>query len=734
MPKIELSQEELARLAFQDDLTSLYNRRYLYNYLANKIDWAKSDSGPFSLIMFDMDFFKEINDTYGHLTGDHALKHLAQVIKDILRPNDIPIRYGGDEFTVLMPGTDKTTACQLGETMRQKIKDSPLAIKDDKSISMSISGGVASFPQDAHSPEQLIDEADKELYLSKRSGRNRISGGAVVDQELVSEREFRRMKTIPCPVIIGRNEVLKTLSRVLASVTEGENGFILLEGDTGVGKTRILKELDKNLNEQFSISFIRCNEPDRAIPYKPIIAFFKQLIDKKIIPLKTLLSDLSEKYQHELKKVLPALFPKSKETAAAASDAVQDRKLLFEALRELFARLSKKKPLLLLLDEFQNIDLGSLEIINGIIGSDHGHIVFMGTLRASYLGRSESAFPFLARFLGEVSHTGNFQKITVTNLGQPETSRIISTILAKRKVVPEFDEKVYKTTRGNPLFIEELIKNFILKKYLVKGKEWEFRNVIGQDWITSLDALIRENLTLLDKTTARIVDEAAVVGTEIDLSILKGVDNKNAGETLEILDKAKKARVIEEIDPLLKPDQFTFVNQRIQEVTYEALDQDTRKTLHGKIGEIEEKLYASNLDEAAPALAFHFAQAGNKTKAANYEKRAGELAQNIFRSEEAGSYRPEKRGVYKARGWTRRSKISEVIASSTPAEIELRKLKRELLKIRKEKDRASAEESTASQPAKYAGTPIAWNLIVLTIGILLFVIVILVVYLVAAGD
>ena len=121
-----------SRLIFEDELTGIFNRRFLLNYFQYKIPWDALKDHPVSLIMMDLDFFKKINDTYGHPAGDQALVYVATQLKEVAGEAALPVRYAGDEFMILLPDSENRTALQMGGTLLQKVREKHLVLERER--------------------------------------------------------------------------------------------------------------------------------------------------------------------------------------------------------------------------------------------------------------------------------------------------------------------------------------------------------------------------------------------------------------------------------------------------------------------------------------------------------------------------------------------------------------------------------------------------------------------------
>ena len=164
--------DRLERLAALDPLTSIYNRRFGMRRLHEEYGRSLRSNAPMGMMMMDLDHFKQVNDTYGHLTGDRVLIKLSKLARSVLRDGDILVRYGGEEFLAILPGASKQDVKNIAERLRRKVEESSFT-EDDISIKVTISIGAISFPEfDAANEMELVDSADQALYRAKESGRN----------------------------------------------------------------------------------------------------------------------------------------------------------------------------------------------------------------------------------------------------------------------------------------------------------------------------------------------------------------------------------------------------------------------------------------------------------------------------------------------------------------------------------------------------------------------------------
>ena len=173
--ELEFVNLTLKELTIRDGLTGLYNHRHFQETLAVEILRSKRHAKAFSLVFLDVDFFKQYNDTHGHLHGDAVLVALSKLLIAGLRKSDIAVRYGGEEFVLLLPETSKENAFALAGTIREKIAAHPFPGRETQPQGkVTVSMGIAAFPEDGSDSSTLLHRADEALYQAKNGGRNRV--------------------------------------------------------------------------------------------------------------------------------------------------------------------------------------------------------------------------------------------------------------------------------------------------------------------------------------------------------------------------------------------------------------------------------------------------------------------------------------------------------------------------------------------------------------------------------
>lgn len=217
---------------FIDPLTGVYGRDALNQRLQEEIERSCRYQIAFSLILLDLDHFKSINDAFGHSRGDQVLVEFSKRLAGMVRGSDLVFRYGGDEFVILLPHTDKSQAISIAQRLLDEIRSTPFA--GDPPLSLSMSMGIASSPQDANTAQVLFELADKRHYIAKRQGRGRVIGEEIAGGADTPLAEPSRL--------IGCDQALQSLQAFLSALPEQKYGVLQVQGTPGVGKSRFLRE------------------------------------------------------------------------------------------------------------------------------------------------------------------------------------------------------------------------------------------------------------------------------------------------------------------------------------------------------------------------------------------------------------------------------------------------------------------------------------------------------------
>lgn len=185
-------EDQLETLALRDSLTGLFNSRYLWTRMDEQWATGRREKSVSSLVLFDLDYFKRVNDRYGHPVGDEVLKRVGQILQRAARRGDTVARIGGEEFLYFLPNTSTTDAAAIAERIRKTINLTTITADMKRQVKITISAGVAgTIDYDAVTPQALFSMADKALYLAKERGRNRVVVSNISNQDVHEKMEIR---------------------------------------------------------------------------------------------------------------------------------------------------------------------------------------------------------------------------------------------------------------------------------------------------------------------------------------------------------------------------------------------------------------------------------------------------------------------------------------------------------------------------------------------------------------
>ena len=612
--------ENTENLIFIDDLTGLYNRRYLYAQLPVELQMAVKHNYCLWLFMMDIDHFKSINDTYGHLCGDQMIKDLSSIIKENTKTADKKIRYAGDEFTIILPQLDSKDVIKVAERLLLRVRTNVFVEqRTGKELKLTISLGIAGFPNDSSEPTGLINLADKALYLSKQKGRDCISFSSEVKPEIFWKKDL--LERFPCPVFVNREKELSSLEEKIDALGKPSLQFVLISGETGVGKSRLLHELNSRaaaIEGNLCLS-CRCEEKFTAQPFHALgELLYKYFYNLDKLP-EGILSEFSKQEITELSSFMPSI--KDLASGYEAKDGPSTQELGLETcLLKLLKNIAKKfKPLLLFIDDFHFIDSETLHLIASLIKEYKDFPIFIS---AAFSQQDLSSREMVSSPLSGMINADEFQEaLMVLDKLDPENSKaIVSAIFGSSGLSADTFSLVYKITGGNPLFIEELLKFFIDKEFIVYDRgNWKQMSVAPADMPVSIEEAIKKRISGLSQETKQMIAKAAAIGEVFQVDFLQSIDSEDKGYLLDLIESAKKVGLIyEKQGP--SHNEFSFAAGKMRDIIFNSTDDEQLKHFYSRIAQIKEKVQPEQLPAVAGELYYNFKKAKDWQKADYYSK------------------------------------------------------------------------------------------------------------------
>ncbi|MFH1457843.1 MAG: diguanylate cyclase [Candidatus Omnitrophota bacterium] len=618
---------------FIDPLTGMYNRYYLFQFLPKELEKARLGNYPLAFLMIDLDGFKKINDTHGHLCGDEVLKQLSGIFKMRIRATDAMVRYAGDEFALLLPAANTEKAKLIAQQLIDDVRNFKFKGPDNQELHNTLSIGYAIFPVDADEQFKLIDLADKALYLSKQKGKNRVSYAKDVTLEEVSS--LVAMDAFPCRNFIDREQELNKLKQIYEIVLVSNSlQAACVSGSTGIGKSRMLSELRNHLQDKAAI--INCEGTLRHVqdPYHALaqgIGDYLERIKMDSLDVKTILSRVPFEELAELSLLVPQLAGLVEKPQRPGLDN-KARFLLFKAFLDFLFELNKLSPVLLVFDDVQFVDKASLELARYLIKQEKNkkmYLVFSLNQEKWVELNKESGFHEL---WPQIKSGDNFTEIILGNLSKDDLVKMINVIFPNLGDSRDFLEIMYSTTSGNPCFVEEILKSLLESGYIIYQEgHWHLtKEITPQDIPASLEDVVKRRVKNLDEETKEMILQAAVIGEAFDMDLLKKMGNQNEGFLLELVHRAKKMRLVDERDV----GKFQFTHKNVQDALYSELGESQRKELHYRIAQTLAEQHKDNLYNVAGELAFHFSKAPQNEDTLKYNRVFSNMTSELFDSYE----------------------------------------------------------------------------------------------------
>lgn len=580
-----------------DDLTGCYNRRFLYYWIENEIKRATRFGTKFTLILLDMDDFRDINNNFGHSEGDKVLIEFSSFLQTNIREVDNLVRYGGDEFLILMPNTDEKGAIELAQRILNNLNEIKIL-----GYQICCSIGFSVFPDDGTIAETLINQADSLMYQAKKQGKSRIG----LKQEIVKKLQ------IPSPITIGRDDESNWCLGQLKNYNT-----IFIAGEAGIGKTRLAFEIKERLKTPILLKG-NAYAALSSVPYHPFKNMFNELINKDFDLIERVFKQMPEIYQSEIKKILPA-----EHMVRIPQTEGLDKYRLYNSVSEFMSKISEifsPDVTILLIDDLHWADRPSCELFDFLIRSIKDNIRILGTYRVEEIKDSP-----LSDFWGIWAREKLYTQLTLLPLNKTQSNQLLEKIMG---TIPSSAANfIYHESGGNPFYLEEILRELERQQKIYwNGREWVFAKSLNVMIPSSIEETIKRKLKFLEPEIKKYLEIAAVFGQEFNAATIATASKRNVGQILDAIDELCRLGFIKENTP----DNFFFSEDVVLQIVYKNILKGDLIQYHKGMGETIEIMYRDVLLNYFEQLATHFTIANDSLKALYYSKKAALKAKDNY--------------------------------------------------------------------------------------------------------
>jgi diguanylate cyclase (GGDEF)-like protein len=580
---------------YKDTLTGVYNRRFLDIRVKRGAKKYIKTKQPFSVIMLDIDRFKEINDTRGHIKGDEVLKEFAVFLVDSLRDTDQVVRYGGDEFVCILPHTRRKNARFVFERLMQDCRNRKFA-----GLKITFSVGIASHPDDGLKFTQLIETADAALYEAKRQGRDRIG-------EITEIRA-----TIPMEVFVDRLDERESLNDK-AIGKRLKMRIVTVNGKVGIGKTRLIRETIRSIRNH-EVIWADCLRLLDGITYYAIRELVKCRLKRQPV---NVLNSIPVAYRVELAKLLPEIL-ESIEEKVTDIDMVMDKYRLFEGIKRILSSGKQKK--IIVIDNFQWVDRESTEVLRYLMRA-------VQDIKVTFIlvFRKEEITDEVDDFLQSISRENDVVDIKIDPLNRHYVTECLRNILGDQPDVTLINY-VVRESGGNPLYIEELMKRLIKDDYLhVEDQKWRFRMPLEELIPKSIEGIVMDKYKKLSTSAKRVVEIASILGW-FDMEMIERILHHDDQKIYGILDELYRFGFTTEVR-----DRVVFSEEVSRDIICkQCVHGEQGMSLYHSVAKQLEQRYAGRAEEVTEKLAHYYYKAGVWSQAYVFCLQAGDRARDAY--------------------------------------------------------------------------------------------------------
>jgi diguanylate cyclase (GGDEF)-like protein/putative nucleotidyltransferase with HDIG domain len=593
----------------RDELTGLLLRRAFVDAAAQRLAEAReSNVAPVTLAVIDVDSFKSVNDTFGHLQGDEVLRVVARILTEGIRDFDLAGRYAGDEFVLLLRA-DAREALQVCERLRETVARAriPLTRGEEGEVGVSLSIGLGTAPAHGDTFETLFAAADRALYDSKRKGRNMVStaGG----------QEARGGKPrLDVERFVGRTEEIGRLVQHFEASVRGEPRIVALVGEAGVGKTTLVRRIGSEVRLRTGLMvFGRSQEPDVRPPYGPWVDVIAGLSGLGVLP---------ERRWPELERLIPSLRPAG---ADLGPQVPGSKYALLDEIVDVIRLVAASRPLVIVLDDMQWGDTASWDAVEHLVGQlERERVLVCLTIRREDADRIE-------RSRQRLSRSERYHELQIGRLLPSEVRSWVMAALRQSAVEDELPDALYRFTEGNPLFVKQVLQSLFDDGLLWhNGTDWEWKQVDAMTLPTAVDDLMDRRLSRLSPSGSRLLAVAAVFGRSFDFDDVVRAADTTDNALLDAVDEGISVGVIEAVGAS-DPNEYHFVHGLLADALKRDLNPRRLQLIQRRVAETLEE----RRPHASAEIASLFDHAGDAARAYRHALAAAERASAVYALDDA---------------------------------------------------------------------------------------------------
>ena len=600
-----------------DDLTRLPMRRAFRETAEHMLEARRTTGRPVSLLVVDIDHFKLVNDTFGHLQGDGVLRLVAEQIGASMRPTDYVARYAGDEFVVLLPGTRLEDACIVADRVREAVASAafPRADGSTERLKVTLSIGAACAPLHGETLEALFGAADNALYGAKRSGRNTVASAA---------RVGTGAKEVLLDCFVGRALERARLRKLLGNAAAGEPHVAVLRGESGIGKSALLKQLGPDVAIRSGAVLVgQCIEADVGIPYGPWADVVLSAHRAGLV---------ARRPWRELTRLVPELATDSARATTLTADNVApsggSQRVLLQELEEFLQIASTTRPIVVVLDDMQWADPATWDALEFLMARLREHrLLLCLTVRPEDMTEVGEAR------LRRLSRSESCSDLTLQRLRREDLEQWLRTTLGGQSPRADLLEYVVRQSEGNPFFAVQTLRALVEDGHLrAEGDGWHFGAGSDMQVPRAIGDLLARRLARLNRNRREILALAAVLGREFDPDVLVVAYPGAESEVHDALDDGLATAVLEpstRTRPML-----TFTHALLTRALLRGANPLRLRSMHERVARALDQMPLRD----AGAIAVHFDLARVAADAYRTAVEAGGQARSVYAYESAADF------------------------------------------------------------------------------------------------